>query len=121
MHPSTGLGSRAAAAPNSNSCVVVIDDDERFRESLGRLLRAAGFNPLLFPSINDFVGSAPPDSPTCLILDVRLPERSGLDFQRDLAAAGVTRPIVFVTGHGDIPMSVQAMKAGAIEFLTKPF
>jgi FixJ family two-component response regulator len=103
-----------------NSCVVVIDDDEGFRESLGRLLRAAGVNPRLFASINDFVGSDPPDCPTCLVLDVRLPERSGLDFQRDLAAAGGTLPIVFVTGHGDIPMSVQAIKAGAIEFLTKP-
>ena len=86
-----------------------------------KLLRAAGLNPRLFASIDDFVGSDPPDSPTCLVLDVRLPERSGLDFQRDLAAAGVTLPIVFITGHGDIPMSVQAMKAGAIEFLTKPF
>jgi FixJ family two-component response regulator len=121
MRPSSDLRSRAAAVPNSDSCVVVIDDDEGFRESLGRLLRAAGVNPRLFASINDFVGSDPPDSPTCLVLDVRLPERSGLDFQRDLAAAGVTLPIVFVTGHGDIPMSVQAMKSGAIEFLTKPF
>ena len=121
MRPSTDIGSRAAAVPNSPSCVVVIDDDEGFRESLGRLLRSAGVNPRLFASINDFVGSDPPDCPTCLVLDVRLPERSGLDFQRDLAAAGVTVPIVFVTGHGDIPMSVQAIKAGAIEFLTKPF
>ena len=120
MRPSTDLGSRAAAVPNSHSCVVVIDDDEGFRESLGRLLRAAGLIPRVFASISDFVGSAPPDCPTCLILDVRLPERSGLDFQRDLAAAGATLPIVFVTGHGDIPMSVQAIKAGAIEFLTKP-
>jgi FixJ family two-component response regulator len=120
LRPSTDFGSRAAA-PNSDSCVVVIDDDEGFRESLGRLLRSAGLSTLLFASIQEFVESDPPDCPTCLILDVRLPERSGLDFQRDLAAAGVTRPIVFVTGHGDIPMSVQAMKAGAIEFLTKPF
>lgn len=121
MRPSTDLGSRAAAVPNSPSCVVVIDDDDGFRESLGRLLRAAGVNPRLFASIKDFVGSDPPDCPTCLVLDVRMPERSGLDFQRELAAAGVMLPIVFVTGHGDIPMSVQAMKAGAIEFLTKPF
>jgi FixJ family two-component response regulator len=106
---------------NSPSCVVVIDDDDGFRESLGRLLRAAGVNPRLFASINDFVRSDPPNVPTCLVLDVRLPERSGLDFQRDLAATGGTLPIVFVTGHGDIPMTVQAMKAGAIEFLTKPF
>ena len=120
MRPSTDLRSRAAAVPDSHSCVVVIDDDEGFRESLGRLLRAAGVNTRLFASIKDFVGSDPPDSPTCLVLDVRLPELSGLDFQRDLAAAGDTLPIVFVTGHGDIPMSVQAMKSGAIEFLTKP-
>ena len=120
MRPSTDLRSRAAAVPASHCCVVVIDDDDGFRESLGRLLRAAGVNPRLFASIKDFVASDPPDSPTCLVLDVRLPERSGLDFQRDLAAAGVTLPIVFVTGHGDIPMSVQAMKSGAIEFLTKP-
>ena len=120
MRPSTDLRSRAAAVPDSQCCVVVIDDDDGFRESLGRLLRAAGVNPRLFASIKDFVASDPPDSPTCLVLDVRLPERSGLDFQRDLAAAGVTLPIVFVTGHGDIPMSVQAMKSGAIEFLTKP-
>jgi FixJ family two-component response regulator len=120
MRSPAGLQSRAAAMPNSRSCVVVIDDDEGFRESLGRLLRAAGMNPRLFASINDFVRSDPPDSPTCLVLDVRLPERSGLDFQRELAAAGVALPIVFVTGHGDIPMSVQAMKAGAVEFLTKP-
>lgn len=115
------LRSQAKAVPDSNSCVVVIDDDQEFRESLGRLLRAAGLNPRLFASIADFVGSDPPDSPTCLVLDVRLPGRSGLDFQRDLAAASVTLPIVFITGHGDIPMTVQAMKAGAIEFLTKPF
>jgi FixJ family two-component response regulator len=120
MRPSTDLRSRAATVPNSDSCVVVIDDDEGFRVSLGRLLRSAGVNPRLFASINDFVGSDPPDCPTCLVLDVRLPERSGLDFQRDLAAAGAALPIVFVTGHGDIPMSVQAMKAGAVEFLTKP-
>ena len=107
--------------PDSNSCVVVIVDDREFRESLGRLLRSAGLHPCLFASIADFLGSETPDSPTCLVLDVRLPGRSGLDFQRDLAAASVNLPIVFITGHGDIPMTVQAMKAGAIEFLTKPF
>ena len=115
------LRSRTKAVPESNACVVVIDDDPEFRESLGRLLRSAGLNPQQFASIADFLGSKLPDSPTCLVLDVRLPGRSGLDFQRDLAAASVRLPIVFITGHGDIPMTVQAMKAGAIEFLTKPF
>jgi FixJ family two-component response regulator len=101
--------------------VVVIDDDAEFRESLGRLLRSAGLNSRLFASVADFLRSEPPDSPTCLVLDVRLPGRSGLDFQRDVAAGSVSLPIVFITGHGDIPMTVQAMKGGAIEFLTKPF
>jgi FixJ family two-component response regulator len=112
---------RAKAVPDANACVVVIDDDPEFRESLGRLLRSVGLHHRLFASVAGFVGSEPPDSPTCLVLDVRLPGRSGLDFQRDLAAASVRLPIVFITGHGDIAMSVQAMKGGAIEFLTKPF
>ena len=105
----------------AQACVSVIDDDRKFLESLGRLLRSAGLPSRLFVSIADFVGSAPSQVPTCLVLDVKLPGRSGLDFQRDLATAGVGPPIIFVTGQGDIPMSVQAMKAGAIEFLTKPF
>lgn len=106
--------------PASEACVIVIDDDSEFRESLGRLLRSVGLRSQLFASIADFSASEPPDCPTCLVLDVRLPGRSGLDFQRDLAEARVTLPIVFITGHGDIPMSVRAMKSGAIEFLTKP-
>lgn len=105
----------------SDSCVVVIDDDPKFLESLGRLLRSVGLPHRLHASIAEFVESKPPDVPTCLVLDVRMPGKSGLDFQRDLSNAGMTLPIVFMTGHGDIPMSVQAMKAGAIEFLTKPF
>lgn len=121
MRFSVELRSRAKAMQDSNTCVVVIDDDREFRESLERLLRSAGLHSRLFASITDFLGSEPPDSPTCLVLDVRLPGRSGLDFQRDLAASSVRLPIVFITGHGDIPMTVQAMKAGAIEFLTKPF
>jgi FixJ family two-component response regulator len=107
--------------PNSNACVVVIDDDPQFRESCGRLLRSVGLESRLFGSIDEYLRSEPPDSPTCLVLDVRLPGRSGLDFQRDLAAGSVRLPIVFITGHGDIPMTVEAMKGGAIEFLTKPF
>ena len=115
------LRSRAKVVPDSNACVIVIDDDPEFRQSLGRLLRAMGLHPRLFASIADFLGSELPDGPTCLVLDVRLPGQSGLDFQRDLAAASVRLPIVFITAYGDIPMSVQAMKGGAIEFLTKPF
>jgi FixJ family two-component response regulator len=113
--------SSVATEPGSNSCVAVIDDDPEFRASLGRLLRSVGLNPRLFESVADYLGFDPPDCPTCLVLDVRLPGRSGLDFQRDLAAANTALPIIFITGHGDIPMTVQAMKGGAIEFLTKPF
>jgi FixJ family two-component response regulator len=100
---------------------LVIDDDADLRASIGRLLRSLELDVQLFGSISDFLQSNPPDGPTCLILDVRLPGRSGLDFQRELAAANRELPIIFITGHGDIPMSVQAMKGGAIEFLTKPF
>jgi FixJ family two-component response regulator len=113
--------SSVVTEPGSNSCVVVIDDDPDFRASLGRLLRSVGLSPQLFASIAEYLGFEPPDCPTCLVLDVRLPGRSGLDFQRDLAAANAELPIVFITGHGDIPMTVHAMKGGAIEFLTKPF
>ena len=115
------LQSRTKADPDTNAFVVVIDDDPAFRDSLGRLLRSVGLPARLFASIGDFRSSELPDGPTCLVLDVRLPGRSGLDFQRDLAAASIRLPIVFITGHGDIPMTVQAMKGGAIEFLTKPF
>ena len=107
--------------PESDPTVLVIDDDPEFRISVGRLLRSVGLEAWLFASVPDFLKSERPDGPTCLVLDVRLPERSGLDFQRDLAAADVQIPIIFITGHGDVPMSVQAMKHGAIEFLTKPF
>ena len=112
---------RAAAMSDSNSTVLVIDDDPNFRASVGRLLRSLGLNVQLFASIAEFLESDPPDGPTCLVLDIRLPDQSGLDLQRELAAANREVPIIFVTGHGDIPMSVQAMKRGAIEFLTKPF
>ena len=107
--------------PDANSTVFVIDDDPDVRASVGRLLRSLGLEAQLFASVSDFLKSAPPDGPSCLVLDVRLPGRSGLDFQRELAAAKKELPIIFVTGHGDIPMSVQAMKGGAIEFLTKPY
>jgi FixJ family two-component response regulator len=112
--------------PDANSTVFVIDDDAALLDSVGRLLRSLGMDAQLFSSISDFLkfvqsGGCPPDRPTCLILDVRLPGRSGLEFQRELAAANRDLPIIFITGHGDIPMTVQAMKGGAIEFLTKPF
>jgi FixJ family two-component response regulator len=107
--------------PEANSTVLVIDDDVDLRSSLARLLRSVGLNAKLFASVTDFLKSDPPEGPTCLILDVRLPGQSGLEFQRELAAAGRELPIIFITGHADIPMSVQAMKGGAIEFLPKPF
>ena len=107
--------------PDANSTVLVVDDDPDLRASLGRLLRSVGIDTQLFASIPDFLKFDPPDGPACLVLDVRLPGQSGLDFQRELAAANRELPIIFITGHGDIPMSVQAMKGGAIEFLTKPF
>jgi len=101
--------------------VLVIDDDSDLRASIARLLRSLDMDAKLFASIPDFLKSDPPDGPTCLVLDVRLPGQSGLDLQRELAAAHRNLPIIFITGHGDIPMTVQAMKGGAIEFLTKPF
>ena len=107
--------------PDAKSTVLVIDDDAALRDLVARLLRSLGLDAQLFASIPEFLGSDPPDGPTCLVLDVRLPGKSGLDLQRELAAANRELPIIFITGHGDIPMSVQAMKGGAIEFLTKPF
>jgi FixJ family two-component response regulator len=112
---------RVAAMSDSNSTVLVIDDDAGLRESVGRLLRSLGINVQLFASISDFLKSDPLECPTCLVLDIRLPGQSGLDLQRELAEANNEIPIIFITGHGDIPMTVQAMKRGAIEFLTKPF
>jgi len=107
--------------PGANSTVLVIDDDPSLRASVGRLLLSLGLDARLFESIPDFLESEPPNGPACLVLDVRLPGQSGLDLQRELTAANREIPIIFITGHGDIPMSVQAMKGGAIEFLTKPF
>jgi FixJ family two-component response regulator len=101
--------------------IIVIDDDPAVREALGSLLRSVGFNVKLLASLDEFPIPTRPEGPTCLVLDVRLPGRSGLDFQRELSSANIQLPIIFITGHGDIPMSVQAMKGGAIEFLPKPF
>ena len=105
----------------AESIVFIIDDDPLYRESSERLLRSVGFSVQSFESARDFLSSRRPNVPSCLVLDVRMPGLSGLDLQQELAQAGVQIPIIFVTGHGDIPMSVQAMKAGAVEFLTKPF
>ncbi|HEV3065249.1 MAG TPA: response regulator transcription factor [Chthoniobacterales bacterium] len=101
--------------------VFAIDDDASMREALSRLFRSVGMRAQIFASAQDFLMVKRPDAPACLVLDVRMPGLSGLDLQSELAAADLTIPIIFITGHGDIPMSVQAMKAGAVEFLTKPF
>jgi len=104
-----------------DAIVYVIDDDESIREALNSLIRSVGLTVQTFASAHEFLESRRPDVPACLILDVRMPGLSGLDLQRDLTEANIRIPIIFITGHGDIPMSVRAMKAGAVEFLTKPF
>jgi FixJ family two-component response regulator len=101
--------------------VYVVDDDVSVREALRNLFRSVGLRVEVFGSGAEFLQSKLPDVASCLILDIRLPRLSGLDFQADLAKAGIHIPIVFMTGHGDIPMTVRAMKAGAVDFLTKPF
>lgn len=101
--------------------VFVVDDDASVREALSRLLRSVGLQVRAFASASEFLASKLPDSPSCMVLDVRLQGASGLDFQAELAKAEIHIPIIFLTGHGDIPMTVRAMKAGAVEFLTKPF
>jgi FixJ family two-component response regulator len=105
----------------SDAIVFVIDDDESMREALKSLIRSVGLKVETFASAHEFLQGRRPDLPACLILDVRMPGLSGLDLQRDLSEANIHIPIIFITGHGDIPMSVRAMKAGAVEFLTKPF
>jgi FixJ family two-component response regulator len=100
--------------------VVVIDDDGEIREALQGLLRSVGLRVELFGSVQEFLKSGRPDRPGCLVLDVRLPGQSGLDFHDDLVRANIHMPVIFISGHADVPMSVRAMKAGAIEFLTKP-
>ena|ERR1700730_12349560 len=101
--------------------VFVIDDDAAVRESIQGLLKSVGLRSGSFGTAQEFLTGERPDGPSCLVLDVRLPGISGLDFQRQLAEAGIHIPIIFITGHGDIPMTVRAMKSGAVEFLTKPF
>jgi len=106
---------------DAEALVFVVDDDAPMRESLTNLLRSVGLRVEAFASAQEFLRSTRPDVPGCLVLDVRLPGLSGLDLQQRLAAGDMDIPIIFITGHGDIPMTVQAMKAGAVEFLTKPF
>jgi len=105
----------------ADAIVFVVDDDPSVRTSTERLVRAMGFGVKTFGSAAEFLASPRPEGPACLVLDVRLPGKSGLDLQRELTELGVGIPIIFVTGHGDIPMSVHAMKGGAVEFLTKPY
>jgi FixJ family two-component response regulator len=104
-----------------HSIVLVVDDDAPLREALKSLIRSVGLHVELFGSAQEFLQRKRPNVPCCMVLDIRLPGISGLDFQRKLAEANIPIPIIFITGHGDIPMSVRAMKAGAVEFLTKPF
>ena len=109
------------AASDTQAIVFVIDDDGALREALSSLFRSVGLQVKAFASAAEFLQLKLPDGPACLVLDVRLPGVSGLDFQSELARANIDIPIVFMTGHGDIPMTVRAMKAGAVEFLPKPF
>jgi FixJ family two-component response regulator len=104
-----------------DSMVFVVDDDPAVRDSIKKLLSSVGVRSEVFGSTREFLAAARPDVPGCLVLDVRLPDVSGLEFQRELAASDIHIPIIFITGHADVPMTVQAMKAGAVEFLTKPF
>jgi FixJ family two-component response regulator len=105
----------------AQAIVFVIDDEAAMREALQSLIRSVGLRVATFASAREFLTNHRPDAPACLVVDVRLPGLSGLDLQRELVAAEITVPIIFITGYGDIPMTVQAMKAGAVEFLTKPF
>jgi FixJ family two-component response regulator len=116
MKPATKDAGKPAKA-----IVFVVDDDESVREALSSLIRSAGMRVELFSSAGDYLREKAPDGPACLVLDVNLPGLSGMDLQRHLTAANNPIPIIFITGHGDIPMSVRAMKAGAAEFLPKPF
>jgi FixJ family two-component response regulator len=109
------------AVDQARPIVFVVDDEPAICLSLKRLVRSVGLEAETFTSAREFLGSKRPDGPACLVLDVRLPDLSGLDLQQELLDANVDLPVIFITGHGDIPMSVRAMKAGAVEFLTKPF
>jgi FixJ family two-component response regulator len=106
---------------HADPIVFIIDDDASFRRSIGRLIQSMGFQVKTFGTAAEFLSTGRTDVPSCMVLDVRLPGLSGLDLQQELGEAGIEIPIIFITGHGDIPMSVRAMKAGAVEFFTKPF
>jgi FixJ family two-component response regulator len=109
-----------AESRESNAIVAIVDDDSSVRQGLARLIRSVGWRVETFASAEEFLDRSRPEAPGCLVLDLQLPDLSGLDLQKRMAEAGLETPIVFLTGHGDIPATVQAMKAGAIEFLTKP-
>jgi len=115
------IANRRRRVKQIDSIVFVIDDDPSIREAIESLIRSVGMHIQTFASAQDFMASTRPDAPACLVLDVRMPGLSGLDLQRELLDSDIRIPIIFITGHGDIPMSVRAMKAGAVEFLTKPF
>ncbi|MFT0860263.1 response regulator transcription factor [Ancylobacter sp. G4_0304] len=107
--------------PAAEPVVIVVDDDIALREALSSLFRSIGLKVQLFGSAAELMAASLPDTPRCLVLDIRLPGVSGLDFQSQLARSGLNMPVIFMTGYGDIPMTVRAMKAGAVDFLTKPF
>jgi FixJ family two-component response regulator len=117
----TRLIDKGPAAKATSSSVIIVDDDAAVRTSLDLLFRSVGLKTFLFGSPAELLGGKLPDSPACIVLDMRLPGASGLDLQRQLTQKGLEFPIIFVTGHGDIPMTVRAMKAGAVDFLSKPF
>lgn len=112
---------RGTEMGDANPIVTVVDDDAEFRDSVARLLRTVGLETRQFSSVSDFLKADSTEGPSCVVLDVRLPGQSGLDLQRELIAANRQVPIIFMSAHADVPMTVQAMKGGAIEFLTKPF
>jgi FixJ family two-component response regulator len=117
QHP----GALSIPPADEQPVVFVVDDDPSMRATLTDVMRSVGLQVQTFASAQEFMGSKLPDAPGCLVLDVRLPGQSGLEFQRTLAESGMDLPVVFITGHGDVPMSVRAMKAGAVDFLIKPF
>ncbi len=112
---------KADSISDEDPVVLIVDDDPSMREALSGLLRSVGLRTEVFGSAPELLESELPDVPCCLVLDIRLPKRSGLDFQAELTKSGIEIPIIFITGHGDVPMSVRAMKAGAVDFLIKPF